>query len=731
MVRKLRVSITALVCASVLALPLAAAEGEPPKAPADFLKPLAGPQEMGETGMRIPLTLEEKMAAADLLPEVTVLDAALGTRRELLYVTAFAPKIEGQFLIVPAPIPVLPQGTYDFKLKVQSKNDCCKKEQALDVRIVLPAAQIQAPGTLVIRREIGLFRDRVLNGTLVLRKTSGPPLSDITVDQVGWQASAQTVGNAWVDFDPPVLSRRQWLVKNIQIKHAGNLPLGTVQGLGEIWTPQLAAAVPFTFEVRSRRTASWIVFAIGLGLLCGLLLRTLLPKLTALGQARIQAIEVVANIERELGRRKDPAFQAKAKETLKALKQALSQRMANPEDLDKARTAATDALKVELDDLNGRLETARQEIDQADRLAKTRWNLPVEMTAALAKVEPGLQKAREALKGSNATAASEAVRGALDQLADLPEAIRGWINEAGSVIDGLADLPVPSNLRDGLKASADHARTLLDAIPDPGTQPESAALKAALDAVHAARGDLRRLFSRLETGLGLTLSRVGETLKAETMPDQPALDATLLEAKQAAGLLSKAVETPETAVANVMVPALEGFDRALSRGLLAQVAAGDPRKAVQTQLDRQAYGEAAREVLRQIAAAKPKVHGEGTIKGDAPETAPAAAKPPTVPGWSEIPAARWVLAEWTSAITPLDLAPGTIESTRGHIETELGWITAVRTVLVAIGLLLVGLVLFRDKVGSWNDVAEVVLWAFGIDVTVDAFWAAAKTLKKA
>ncbi len=359
---------------------------------------------------------------------------------------------------------------------------------------------------------------------------------------------------------------------------------------------------------------------------------------------------------------------------------------------------------------------------------RTHWFVPEEMATALAAAKTDLGTARQALKDSDAKGASDAVAAALTRFADLSGQVQTWVVKAENLLDALADpeRQVPAGLAEGLKASVEHVRGLLDAIPDPGTAPDADGLIQALDAVDKARRGARLILLRLAGGLETVLVAVQAALDGSPLLDLKAYSDAQEKAKQSIEEL-RAVEAPEDGTDEV-VRALGGFDGDLRRGLLTQVSAEEGKQAVEEKLDQRLYGEAAREVARQLVATQPDDRARDFhVMVAAPQ--PGGVAPPGVT-WQGIAGARQLFPQWDALPPVLNLAPGALGDARLRVASELWKITLLRTALVALGLLLLSLALYRDRIGTWNDVAEVFFWAFGTDVTVDAFWNAAKTLKK-
>jgi hypothetical protein len=698
-------------------------------------------------GVRVPLALHEGLAATDLAPPLLT-DVAFGKVRAggLLRDLRARLDADGAILIDVPLDPPLRRGTYDLKVRVRlkAKKAGIKPEQTLDLQMVQPEAQVRPPATLVVERVLGF--STCVDGQLVpLQETSGRTrLAGIEIHQVGSLAGAGQAGSPALLFHrpPPVPPEGSC---EVGYRVSGGLPLGTLQGTAEIRGPQLAP-VAFNFEIRSRLTKWWILIAAALGLVAGYLLRTQLQQWVTLGQARLQAVDVLKKIDDERQRRGDGDFRQRANGLRAPLDQAI-ELAASADALTQAATAGVNDLTQALAQLAERLATAQDEVDRLGRVLETRWRVPPELAEPLAAAPPCLAAARHALADTDAGMARSAVGEARSHLAAaLPGRIDAWRVTAFDLLTVLdaPELAVPAAMLPGLQASTERVRGLLNGIGDLPPEPTLEQLEGALAGVDGARHAARLLLLEMRSWPQATLVEVDRTLLPAPLAVAAAVVALRGRAAELLRVLAAVAEAPEGR-AQELGAALANLGDAWRVALLAQLGkvAAEDRAAVGEKLDRHLYAEAARETARLLrAAARPRpAKKEGRIQGDVSFAAAEGAAEPAaaagVPGF----AAFWqgILGfgfEPPAAAAPaarprLDLTPAGLAVTRVHLERELARVKALRFVLTATGVVVLSFVIFGDKfVGTVADFAGIFFWAFGTDVTVDAFWNAAKGYKK-
>jgi hypothetical protein len=75
--------------------------------------------------------------------------------------------------------------------------------------------------------------------------------------------------------------------------------------------------------------------------------------------------------------------------------------------------------------------------------------------------------------------------------------------------------------------------------------------------------------------------------------------------------------------------------------------------------------------------------------------------------------------------------PPTVESLRVSSIRELILAKGIRWIIASVGIVIIGYVLFASKfVGTFPDLLAIFVWAFGVDISVDALLDAGKKLKQ-
>lgn len=653
----LRTSFLILLGAFLLGLPVLAQT-----APIQPIQSLPGGQTYeigpGEKGVRIPLALHVQIRFEDLDPAVVVADAARGTIHNETVRGFFKPVLRDGALFIDISQAPLQAGTYDLKLEVRLRQTRkgFNNPQILDLHVVQPAAQLQPPGKLVIEQSVGPG-GRLDVPKLELREISGrSDLTGVTIRQSGRVEGAGDAGTPAVEWEIlPSLIHGKPVWVSTTLKDPDGLSVGTVSGTAEVSAPQLAAPVPFTFEIKTRQTAWWIFLFAILGLVGGYLLRTLLPRWVGRDQARLQAVDLLGRIDQEMGRRKDPDFENTVKAIRSKLETATKNGKISAEDLGKEVNAAVEALNQQVAALEARLVGMRGETGSLARLVETGWFLPAEISATLSLAKPGLTDARKALLESNAAEADEELGKARTALAGLTQEIESWQASMEGLLQTLESASsTQSPLKTGFEKSVQRVRALLVEVPDPGVEPGFEALVRTVEGIDRVRRNARRLLLELRARLE-----------------------ALLAGKEGAREQLEAL----------------------------RIAAAVPESA----------GEAVKKALSML-----KASGEGRLYGDLGDDKKASS-------WAGIQLER---PAWAGPGETLNLSPGFIKAARLRIEQELWRVTALRTGLVWVGLLGLGYLLYQDRPGTLQDFAEVFFWGFGTDVTVDAFWNAAKGYKK-
>jgi hypothetical protein len=689
-----------------------------------------------EKGVRVLLAHPEQIAVDNL--QVTVLDVARGLVHNQALLQEFQPTMVDGALAIAVPHAPLPQATYDVRLEIRLKPEVkgFKKVQVLDLRISQPAAQVRTPEPLIIEQSIGPGSSMKTPG-LPIKETSGRSgLSRVKILQLDKLPGAGGEGSPALTFQPVEGIDPGGMVWALySLVKSGDLPPGTVKGSLEINASQLAAPVLVPFEIHTRRTIWWIFLFAPFGLLFGLLLRTVLPGLVSLDQTRLQAIDLLSRIDREVSLRQDPDFRANAEMIRGVLQTATKDRKIKADDLTKAVTHAVDGLNQELAALEVRLAEARKKAEQLSQIVERPWFVPGEMTEILTRGAAGLTAARQILLQNNAKDATTELNSAQEMLEEnLASPIRQWPGDISRLLRILSDpdLPLPVMMAPWLTASLQTVSGLLSGVNDPGPAPDLPTLEQSLGAVHKARSGVQQLLLGIKDWPTDTLVEVEEVLSPALLKDTGAVKA----------LGSTATEFLQTLDDLAKVPESGNSDRSLASGLLklanawraalvAQVAP-EQQAAILEKLAAHDYRSAARQAVQdlQTVAAVRQADQEGAEEAPRNLLQRMPALDRETAYGRGVAGLQMGLPGLSAARPGLDLSPARIEAGRLLVAQELKRVTALRTTLVWVGVIGLSFLLFRDKIGTVQDFAEVFFWGFGTDITADAFWNAAKGFKK-
>jgi hypothetical protein len=274
------------------------------------------------------------------------------------------------------------------------------------------------------------------------------------------------------------------------------------------------------------------------------------------------------------------------------------------------------------------------------------------------------------------------------------------------------------------------ARELLDGAADLGGNPALEDMFAALEATHRARARLSGLLGKLGRWLQYEAEETVRALRKTTPPDEPPVRAV----EEAAAELTKelaAMKEPEEAPALLTPERLRGLNEtwrdAVEKQLAGTAFLDEERAKVITLLDGRNYAAAAQ--AAQVVITQKRRKMLGTARGGAGESAAEAAASTSTPPAEAARAAD--NAPPSPATLPrvlrAEVIPPPVLPSRAQTYRELLREKFLLFALSGVGIALVGYLLFEGRfVGTFADLAVVFLWAFGIDVTVDAFVRVAK-----
>jgi hypothetical protein len=445
--------------------------------------------------LRIPVVLRDGVAAANATITVTNVTLDSADRPDLVDAFTIGQLEPGTGQNATLPIAIhatagLRPGAYVLSATAQVSGDL-PETQSFSLQITHPAATLQLPATLILERNLGLLGDiETTTMQLQIRESSGQSrvsgLTGLQIDSA--KVGQQTIGGRIVLNSAVDLSPRGIAMADLAIQ--GSFPNGIATGSLQLDAVQLQTPVLLPFEVRTRGHILWLfVFVIG-GLLLSVLTRTAVKGALGVQGARVDADRLLTVLDRELANRMDRDFQRVITEERTKLLHVRGGFDAKA--IADATTAAQTALNSALDGLSTRQTAERASVDALRAaLASAQSRVP-KATEVLRRAANDLSAIDDQLEQSDVVGATEA-RKALEArvMGELAGLARGW-RTASAPITNLLQHPVkPLDVR-----IATDAKTFADE------------LDAALRTASAGDGTL----DAIVTQLGIASERADEIL---------------------------------------------------------------------------------------------------------------------------------------------------------------------------------------------------------------------------
>ncbi|WP_331123982.1 hypothetical protein [Longimicrobium sp.] len=663
---------------------------------------------------RIPLQLDTAVRLSDVT--LQVVDVRRGARFDENWHRAFSvsPATEGEALLVHADLTAasLP-GPYLLTVRATARG---QTPIVLQMGLVRPAA-VLAAGPLKLQR-VRWPGSSTVAGTLQVRETGGLSRADsLRLQGPTLLSPAGGAVNGSLELEAAVPELPAGGNAAVGYRLEGELPLGKSTGTLRIHSPQSAAPLEIPVEVVTRNSLLWLFLSIMVGLIAGWWLRVRAVERIELNRARLPAYDLVERMQAEVNRTMDADFVRAAQPPLDTLQAAL--KGSDLSALRSAVTGAETALQQAHAGLAVRLGAAQTAVDELARLMSGGWTLPMALAEPLSKMD--LAAARASLDVRDAGGALVATRAQRTQLLQaLRPPIRAWAGDQHRWLGALASLrlPLPAAVAEPLRTMVSRVLPALppvDPLPDDITADGLYQLLGSVDAVRAYEA---RELARVPEWLGQTAAEVIAILRTAPAPDVAALDRLHAAVEDFARHLRDA-PSPEDALRAVADPvALGQAFRQAVEAQLAQVNASD-QPSIIAQLDQHAYLEAAQATLG--AARKAKAERDGSPLGDRQE-----AGPEHTPAPRSNEAAPLVM---TSAaplvqriVQPAVAMAVSLDQLRARSKNEIAQDSFARWAVVAAALLAIGYLTFAPTyLGTFRDLFTIFMWAFGLNVTVEAF----------
>lgn len=624
----------------------------------------------------------------------------------------------------------LPQpGTYDVQLSLRQGPE----HQYLKLQVLVPEARLRALATPLVERVIGLGgASEDTPGLFTLSETSGRSrVTHLAIQPVTAATSGERTltGHLRVDTAPgtppvPVVIPPGGSV-DIPYAVSGDFPVGTSKGTVELLSPQLQTPLTVTYEVRTRRTLLWVPLLLLLGLLTGYFLRTWLKYQVELNEKRMAAEALRMRLEQERRLRPDPLYLA----SLARVDEPLAQ----------LQTMDVKALSEQLPKAEQQFEAARAEFDkreaetrarlaEAEQLLSTPWSLPPATQEPLAKAREALGASRRLLESHSVVAADQELASHLASLAQaLREKLREWRISVDIQLARFGEAPLPLREEDqtALSAQVERLHDALRQIPLDVPQLE---LRAVFSSTHDARTLLINTVPQLRTQVLRILYGVRDLFDAGDVP--------------LAGLEQELREwsRPRKDTVEDELEWLITRSRPLERVLREETVAplgGTPDEAALALIDQRRYVDLAALVVQRKREQEEAHRGAPILESfsgpfGAPLDVPPPLPPSPLPPVPSIPPVTFpespggllrTVPEALSRLLDQVRQPPPVSATTGHALAfkSLLRAKAARTLIAGTGILAVGYLLFAEKfTGTAQDMTTVFVWAFTIDVSVDA-----------
>jgi hypothetical protein len=688
---------------------------------ADICETCAPPQ------VRLPIAFTGLPADAKIM--VVVRDAVLNNKHDTEYHEAIGAAVvksgDGGFelQISVKANSLREQGTYAVALEFSAPG---QDAQRTTLQLLRTAAALQPPGTLIVERVLATpWGDSAGEGPpLKLLETSrrtglseihlvspnpiGPEYIAVTIPP-GDCPDNQTSRVQAVTQPGAVLQVGPGQSRCLDYKAVGDFPWGPQVQAYSLRSPELAAPVPVTFDVRTRLHRAYVLFYILLGVLVSLVVKVVLQRRIDQGTARNLALELEEKVRADRAKHPDVLFQRALDDPLKALSNAVA--ADSVEAITAARTALDTAWRTAVTDLGTRRTSAQQLIDRLRAVAETDWDVPAAPREVIATVGSETTRSRELLAGERVSAAMEtATAAAADASERMSAAIPAWQDAVVDLLTSIASSPMGLSpaVAGVATIAATEAKLRIGSTklsPLASAEQLVAALVSMTDETRAARKSVRVVTLALEQELDRVAAKFGKP--REQFGE---MVASVSAVKQALG---DAIDRPDVGH-ELARTALTPLDNAW-RAAFESIGGKNLSKAVSDLLGQKRYDEAATTLAIEL-------------RGEADQARLAAQRGLLPAVAADVPTAPVRTFETR---TPFGAEPPPLAALRARTRMEVAQAKLFQSAIVALLAVLVGYGLFAPKfVGDFQDFVIIFFWAFGLDLSADAIVRLAPTARR-
>lgn len=501
----------------------------------------------------IPFKRRSSAASVDLHLPPRPLDVAVGNRHDLTLVQAFSARLHvdatagvtatatetatgstasaaasrlASGIELQVDTQALPgPGAYDVTLGLQSTSG--NDQQTLRIQVSVPAAVLRSKSALVVERVLPWWGGdaQVVSHPLVLAETGQKSFA-----LLGEGVSVVTDSPQVATVDGRVQIPAQQAVRRggmatLQVQTQGDFPLGSVKGTLELQSAQLTAPAVVPFEVRTRRDRALIILLAGLGLLLGLLTRTVLGTRIAIGEQLVKLDGLHERIAAEAAQQADSTTQKKLEGLLRSLDEVRG--ASDPQQIAAQVAEAEGKRRDLLRDLEAARASVETRLQALQKLLSESRSLPPVVRRVLDSGSEAAQAALRQLQAGDVTGAGAQVDQAGDAVRrDLLAALRPWHERVSTELQVWREQTWPlrareqESLNQGLAALGSRAEQLATSLDQPDTE-----LPRLLLQTHQLHTLLLRTATWLAGTLGQLPARAKDTLSSLSLPTGAALQA--------------------------------------------------------------------------------------------------------------------------------------------------------------------------------------------------------------
>ena len=410
----------------------------------------------GGFSVRIPLAYAESAAPSaagiELVGQADVVyrEGRGGDLGTLFAVSVVCEQTVAPALLVKAAASLQP-GTYTLVLLLRQKGDSKAFPQSLALTLQRPAAVLTAGGMLVVGQEqLWSGRNVSLAGSLKLTETSAKSNAttltfsdshEIREGQVPDQAKLAVTG---ADSIPSGHS------KVFEVAASGAFPLGKTSGKVEVSTPDMAAPLVVSYEVRAHRP-TWIIAVVAaMGALLGFVLRVVIARRQNIIAARISVNLAIAELQRQRDLTDDAPFLSKLSVLENELQTAVTLRDT------KRVEALTASLPASIDQaakaVDAALVVVAADYAAMTKVLSTSWSMPTQLRTPFVTVADALHEVKALLDRRNPSTVRLRIDAATIMLADGAHGLQSYGRQVMTALNWLTSHLPPLSSEDAKRA---------------------------------------------------------------------------------------------------------------------------------------------------------------------------------------------------------------------------------------------------------------------------------------